>query len=55
MRKHYFNNAETGFFKKVKRKVVPKNPMTGVVVHSQQVALPKVCKICVTGDETIEV
>ncbi|TTB56402.1 ER membrane protein complex subunit 3 [Bagarius yarrelli] len=28
MRKHYFNNAETGFFKKVKRKVVPKNPMT---------------------------
>lgn len=29
MRKHYFNNAETGFFKKVKRKVVPKNPMTG--------------------------
>lgn len=29
MRKHYFNDAETGFFKKVKRKVVPKNPMTG--------------------------
>lgn len=29
MRKHYFNNAETGFFKKVKRKVVPKNPITG--------------------------
>uniref|UniRef100_A0A3B3C0N1 ER membrane protein complex subunit 3 n=1 Tax=Oryzias melastigma TaxID=30732 RepID=A0A3B3C0N1_ORYME len=28
MRKHYFNNAETGFFKTVKRKVVPKNPMT---------------------------
>ncbi|KAM7404197.1 hypothetical protein PAMP_011564 [Pampus punctatissimus] len=28
MRKHYFNNAESGFFKKVKRKVVPKNPMT---------------------------
>uniref|UniRef100_A0A672ZLJ4 ER membrane protein complex subunit 3 n=1 Tax=Sphaeramia orbicularis TaxID=375764 RepID=A0A672ZLJ4_9TELE len=28
MRKHYFNNAETGFFKKVKRKVIPKNPMT---------------------------
>ncbi|XP_053359337.1 ER membrane protein complex subunit 3-like [Clarias gariepinus] len=28
MRKHYFNNAETGFFKKVKRKVVPKNPIT---------------------------
>ncbi|MCJ8734719.1 hypothetical protein PDJAM_G00238460 [Pangasius djambal] len=28
MRKHYLNNAETGFFKKVKRKVVPKNPMT---------------------------
>uniref|UniRef100_A0A8C6VZ58 ER membrane protein complex subunit 3 n=1 Tax=Nothobranchius furzeri TaxID=105023 RepID=A0A8C6VZ58_NOTFU len=28
MRKHYFNNAEAGFFKKVKRKVVPKNPMT---------------------------
>ncbi|GAA6086369.1 ER membrane protein complex subunit 3-like [Tachysurus ichikawai] len=28
MRKHYFNNPETGFFKKVKRKVVPKNPMT---------------------------
>lgn len=29
MRKHYFNNPETGFFKKVKRKVTPKNPMTG--------------------------
>lgn len=29
MRKQYFNNAETGFFKKVKRKVVPKNPITG--------------------------
>ncbi|KAM4737795.1 ER membrane protein complex subunit 3 [Anableps anableps] len=28
MRKHYFNDAETGFFKKAKRKVVPKNPMT---------------------------
>uniref|UniRef100_A0A8C1VV95 ER membrane protein complex subunit 3 n=1 Tax=Cyprinus carpio TaxID=7962 RepID=A0A8C1VV95_CYPCA len=28
MRKHYFNNPETGFFKKVKRKVIPKNPMT---------------------------
>ncbi|AWP09987.1 Hypothetical protein SMAX5B_014884 [Scophthalmus maximus] len=28
MRKHYFNDAETGFFKTVKRKVVPKNPMT---------------------------
>ncbi|XP_043102643.1 ER membrane protein complex subunit 3-like [Puntigrus tetrazona] len=28
MRKHYFNNPETGFFKKVKRKVTPKNPMT---------------------------
>uniref|UniRef100_A0A3Q3WDQ0 ER membrane protein complex subunit 3 n=1 Tax=Mola mola TaxID=94237 RepID=A0A3Q3WDQ0_MOLML len=28
MRKHYFNNAETGFFKTVKRRVVPKNPMT---------------------------
>uniref|UniRef100_A0A3B5MM94 ER membrane protein complex subunit 3 n=1 Tax=Xiphophorus couchianus TaxID=32473 RepID=A0A3B5MM94_9TELE len=28
MRKHYFNDAETGFFKRVKRKVVPKNPMT---------------------------
>ncbi|XP_023691600.2 ER membrane protein complex subunit 3 isoform X1 [Paramormyrops kingsleyae] len=28
MRKHYFNNAESGFFKKVKRKVIPKNPMT---------------------------
>ncbi|KAK3565957.1 hypothetical protein QTP86_023360 [Hemibagrus guttatus] len=28
MRKHYFNDAETGFFKKVKRKVVPKNPIT---------------------------
>uniref|UniRef100_A0A3Q2PHE8 ER membrane protein complex subunit 3 n=1 Tax=Fundulus heteroclitus TaxID=8078 RepID=A0A3Q2PHE8_FUNHE len=32
MRKHYFNHAETGFFKTVKRKVVPKNPMTGVCV-----------------------
>ncbi len=29
MRKQYFNNPETGFFKKVKRKVIPKNPMTG--------------------------
>ncbi|XP_028669164.1 ER membrane protein complex subunit 3-like [Erpetoichthys calabaricus] len=28
MRKHYFNDPETGFFKKTKRKVVPKNPMT---------------------------
>ncbi|XP_068997892.1 ER membrane protein complex subunit 3-like [Embiotoca jacksoni] len=28
MRKHFFNNIETSFFKKVKRKVVPKNPMT---------------------------
>ncbi|XP_068997881.1 ER membrane protein complex subunit 3-like [Embiotoca jacksoni] len=32
MRKHFFNNIETSFFKKVKRKVVPKNPMTGVCV-----------------------
>lgn len=30
MRKHFFNDAETGFFKKAKRKVVAKNPMTGV-------------------------
>ena len=29
MRKFYFNDTETGFFKTVKRKVVPKNPMTG--------------------------
>lgn len=29
MRKHYFNNPDTGFFKTVKRKVTPKNPMTG--------------------------
>ncbi|KAM9326779.1 ER membrane protein complex subunit 3-like [Gastrophryne carolinensis] len=28
MRKSYFNDAETGFFKKTKRKVAPKNPMT---------------------------
>ncbi|XP_029467785.1 ER membrane protein complex subunit 3-like [Rhinatrema bivittatum] len=28
MRKHYFNDTETGFFKKTKRKVTPKNPMT---------------------------
>nr|DBA21264.1 TPA: hypothetical protein GDO54_017936 [Pyxicephalus adspersus] len=28
MRKFYFNDAETGFFKKTKRKVTPKNPMT---------------------------
>ncbi|CAL9706472.1 unnamed protein product [Knipowitschia caucasica] len=28
MRKHYFNNSETGFFKKTKRKVIPKNPLT---------------------------
>ncbi|XP_038638114.1 ER membrane protein complex subunit 3-like [Scyliorhinus canicula] len=27
MRKHFFNNAETGFFKKTKRKVAPKSPM----------------------------
>ncbi|KTF91204.1 hypothetical protein cypCar_00000240 [Cyprinus carpio] len=31
MRKHYFNNPDTGFFKKVKRKVIPKNPMTAKV------------------------
>ncbi|KAG2455734.1 EMC3 protein, partial [Polypterus senegalus] len=31
MRKHYFNDPETGFFKKTKRKVVPKNPMTAKV------------------------
>uniref|UniRef100_A0A8C4QBU0 ER membrane protein complex subunit 3 n=1 Tax=Eptatretus burgeri TaxID=7764 RepID=A0A8C4QBU0_EPTBU len=28
MRKHYFNDPETGFFKKTKRKTIPKNPMT---------------------------
>ncbi|CAL8279362.1 unnamed protein product [Boreogadus saida] len=28
MRKFYFNDTETGFFKTVKRKVVAKNPMT---------------------------
>ncbi|MGH0181031.1 UNVERIFIED_CONTAM: hypothetical protein FKN15_004713 [Acipenser sinensis] len=28
MRKHYFNDEETGFFKKTVRKVVAKNPMT---------------------------
>ncbi|CAI9552630.1 unnamed protein product, partial [Staurois parvus] len=28
MRKFYFNNAEDGFFKKTKRKVVPPSPMT---------------------------
>lgn len=28
MRKNYFNNSETGFFKKTKRKVIPKNPLT---------------------------
>lgn len=28
MRKHYFNDSDTGFFKKTKRKVIPKNPMT---------------------------
>ncbi|CAI9572706.1 unnamed protein product [Staurois parvus] len=28
MRKFYFNDGETGFFKKTKRKVTPKNPMT---------------------------
>ncbi|XP_018428678.1 PREDICTED: ER membrane protein complex subunit 3-like [Nanorana parkeri] len=28
MRKFYFNDEETGFFKKTKRKVTPKNPMT---------------------------
>lgn len=28
MRKQYFNNSETGFFKKTKRKVIPKNPLT---------------------------
>ncbi|CAM9899366.1 ER membrane protein complex subunit 3 [Lethenteron reissneri] len=27
-RKHYFNDTETGFFKKTKRKTIPKNPMT---------------------------
>uniref|UniRef100_V9L846 ER membrane protein complex subunit 3 n=1 Tax=Callorhinchus milii TaxID=7868 RepID=V9L846_CALMI len=28
MRKHYFNDMDCGFFKKTKRKIVPKNPMT---------------------------
>lgn len=28
MRKHFFNDKELGFFKKTKRKVVPKNPLT---------------------------
>uniref|UniRef100_A0A8D0BDE7 ER membrane protein complex subunit 3 n=1 Tax=Salvator merianae TaxID=96440 RepID=A0A8D0BDE7_SALMN len=28
MRKHYFNNPENGFFRKTKRKVQPRNPLT---------------------------
>ncbi|XP_041037344.1 ER membrane protein complex subunit 3-like isoform X1 [Carcharodon carcharias] len=28
MRKHFFNDPEAGFFKKTKRKVTPKNPVT---------------------------
>lgn len=36
MRKDYFNNPETGFFKKVKRKVIPKNPMTGTSYYNIQ-------------------
>uniref|UniRef100_A0A8C5PW15 ER membrane protein complex subunit 3 n=1 Tax=Leptobrachium leishanense TaxID=445787 RepID=A0A8C5PW15_9ANUR len=31
MRKFFFNNAEDGFFKKTKRKVVPPSPMTGIL------------------------
>ncbi|XP_072422579.1 ER membrane protein complex subunit 3-like isoform X2 [Chiloscyllium punctatum] len=28
MRKHFFNNAESGFFRRTRRKVVPRNPIT---------------------------
>ncbi|XP_063150124.1 ER membrane protein complex subunit 3-like isoform X1 [Candoia aspera] len=28
MRKHYFNNSENGFFRKTKRKLQPRNPLT---------------------------
>nr|XP_020653287.1 ER membrane protein complex subunit 3-like [Pogona vitticeps] len=28
MRKHYFNNPESGFFRKTKRKIQPRNPLT---------------------------
>ncbi|KAM6467939.1 ER membrane protein complex subunit 3-like [Liasis olivaceus] len=28
MRKHYFNNSESGFFRKTKRKLQPRNPLT---------------------------
>ncbi|KAG8447347.1 hypothetical protein GDO86_014710 [Hymenochirus boettgeri] len=31
MRKFYFNDNETGFFKKTKRKVIQRNPMTAKV------------------------
>lgn len=29
MRKHYFNDPESGFFRKIKRQVQPRNPLTG--------------------------
>ncbi|XP_062827749.1 ER membrane protein complex subunit 3 isoform X3 [Anolis carolinensis] len=31
MRKHYFNNPESGFFRKTKRKIQPRNPLTAKV------------------------
>ncbi|XP_061470423.1 ER membrane protein complex subunit 3-like isoform X4 [Rhineura floridana] len=31
MRKHHFNNPESGFFRKTKRKVQPRNPLTAKV------------------------
>jgi len=32
MRRHFFNDMETGFFKVQKRDSVTKNPMTGIFI-----------------------
>lgn len=51
MRKHYFNNNETGFFKKTKRKVVPKNPLTdsGMVLDMTKGNLTNVLPMILIG------
>ena len=33
MRKEFFNNGETGYFKTQQREPVVKNPMTGIVLN----------------------
>uniref|UniRef100_A0A8C6WG42 ER membrane protein complex subunit 3 n=1 Tax=Neogobius melanostomus TaxID=47308 RepID=A0A8C6WG42_9GOBI len=51
MRKHYFNNSETGFFKKTKRKVIPKNPLTdtGMVLDMMKGNLTNVLPMILIG------